>query len=506
MPIQQPYSGFASLKKWQILVYKDNYTTTYGIIVAKIEIYKRIRVYEMDSLFNMFNWKNYFEHEIKENMTVIDPNFIEDAKLNEIYESLKELIEKIKEENNIRVEDFGGNLDSDSDSEEDNYKPFSDEGRKLFKLLPRIFELFLDRLNDQVWVEQTEKYSTSLTKPEIKIGMEEEEILTKPEVEEEILLKEEDELKPDMYLLFNLQLLNTGKYAIKHKDDPKDISNGVYNLFLDNGTVLKNQIYHLSAKPDTVPVRSVAGIEYSIDNKDNYDELKKNEKENSGNMLLVENKFSMLKHQIPDIVENQSKAWDSASDSDDEKAWDSASDSDEEDQLAPKWDSDQDLNISYTDFINKLHTPGESFYMPVITVDNKKRQEDSEKKFYPYVNPYKLSAKIKDRFREEVATKYSTPVRAGYVVKDYHWPEYMDAYRKWKDTGDQRDEMEQFNIVYNDDNMNYFNYPYIPTEDLGNIPRQDPQFMESESKNDFFPFGATIKLVLINNGIFEYDI
>lgn len=472
MPIQEPYSGFASLKKWQIVVYKDGDAITYGIIVAKIEIYKRIRLYELqydpDGVIIAKRWKNYFEKEIEEkNITVIDPTSIQDDKFTNVYQSLQELIDMIKEENNVRVEVFGG--DMDSDSEEDNYKPFSDEGRELFKSLPKVFKVFIDLLNDHVWVEKTEKkYDTNLTKPVVKMEIE--------EVEEEY-----DESKSDMYFLFNFKTLNTGEYAHKHEDDSKDLINGVYDLHFSNGTILKNQIYHLSAIADTIPIGG------SINNKTDYDELNKNDE----NVALVTTKFSMLKHQLPDIV-GEDNAWDSASDSD----------SDEED--APKLDR-QSLNISYEDFIDKLHTSGESFYMPVITVDNKKRQKDSEEKdVYPYVNPYAISADIKDKFREEVAKKYSTHMRAGQVAKDYYWPEYIDAYRKWKKTGDRRDEVEQFRLVFNDDNMNYFNYPYAPTEQLGNIPRQDPKFMESGSKNKYFAFGAKIKLVLITDGRIIY--
>ena len=55
--------------------------------------------------------------------------------------------------------------------------------------------------------------------------------------------EEYDESKSDMYFLFNFQHLNTGEYAHKYEDDSKDLMNGVYDLHLNNGTILKNQIY-----------------------------------------------------------------------------------------------------------------------------------------------------------------------------------------------------------------------------------------------------------------------
>ena len=48
MALQQQFSNFDSLKKWQILVYKrDDNTITYGIIVAKIKKVTEYRVYEI---------------------------------------------------------------------------------------------------------------------------------------------------------------------------------------------------------------------------------------------------------------------------------------------------------------------------------------------------------------------------------------------------------------------------------------------------------------------------
>ena len=80
-------------------------------------------------------------------------------------------------------------------------------------------------------------------------------------------------------------------------------------------------------------------------------------------------------------------------------------------------------------FMEKL-PPNENFYMPVITVDNKKRQKVSEKNAYPYVNPYAISANLKDKFRRKLQ-KFSTHMRAEQVAKDYC--RYMGTYQMEKD-------------------------------------------------------------------------